>query len=1030
MMKKLTLFSIVMLLMGITSFAQSVNPCGFDIVHQQKMLTDHDYERAVREADNRWIKYSTFMSSAMLTYTPSGYVYEVPMVIHVLHTGGAVGTKYNPDSTTIAGMVSYLNKAYAAVTPFPDTTAGGCRIPLKFVLAKRTPTGAATNGIIRVDASVIPNYTTFGANAASASGVDAATIMAFSRWNPSDYYNVYSVNKIDGNDLYTTGGIAGFAYFPGSPSLDGMIVAASQVKTGSTTVAHEFGHGFNLYHTFQGDGGTTSCPPNTNCNTQGDLVCDTEPHYGSNHWPGWCPPTDVNPCTGSSYKNVQNNIMDYTNCPPNRFTAGQRSRELNTLDNERCGFKYSYGLVDPTGTVTAACIPTSTGITANVGPYIVDFNGSPVWTGDLAMEDFAYVDHAYTQQAYVSKGVAYPISVNTRWNRQNVKVFIDYNNDGDFADAGETVYSHNGTISGTETHSGSITIPTTVTTCKWLRMRVVAALSSATIADYACGPYANNAQAEDYAIYVKDRTAVDTVTIAQTAGTNPSCTGSSVTFTATPKAGTPTYRWFINGSATTNTTNTYTSSTLANNDIITCKIYYTGACGADSSESNAIKLLVSSTAAAVAKNSLIVGTNPGCASLPLVFKVLVAGGGSTPSYSWKRNGVTVGFNVDTFASSTLASGDKIWCQVTPGGSGTCSVTPVRSDTITISFGTIVPTASIALTAGTIPSCDSTILGFTATPGNGGTTPKYQWYVNNVLVTGATSNLYTSYLLKDNDSVRCRVISNHPCIVAGIGDTAWSNQIKVKRSPRTVPTLTVSITKGVNPGCLDSLLEFTAIGTDGGGSPLIIWYLNKALVAYGNVYGSTAFINGDSVSCKMITTAGSCNTVDTLYWGPIGIVRSATPPTPTISLIGTLLVSSIPTGIQWYGPHGLIPGATGPTYHPTEQGDYYAVVVNTGCSGQPSNVLNVSLLSISPYNMSEVRIYPIPSSGLLTLDWGNEKMTGSIDVFTATGQRVVNTYVENQTKQTINLTHLANGNYFVVIHDSKGKTGTVSITLAH
>lgn len=203
MMKKLTLLSSVMLFLGFTSFGQSVAPCGFDEVHQKRMLSDRQYENTVREMDNRWIKKSTIAATAKLLYTPSGYVYEVPIVVHVLHTGGAVGSSYNIDSTKIGQMIDYLNKSYAAVSPFPDTTAGGCRIPLRFVLAKRTPWGAATNGIIRVDASGIPNYTAFGANASGSSGVDDDVIMAFSRWNPSDYYNVYSVNKIDGNDLYS-----------------------------------------------------------------------------------------------------------------------------------------------------------------------------------------------------------------------------------------------------------------------------------------------------------------------------------------------------------------------------------------------------------------------------------------------------------------------------------------------------------------------------------------------------------------------------------------------------------------------------------------------------------------------------------------------------------------------------------------------------------------------------------------------------------------------------------------------------------
>lgn len=1040
MMKKFTLFSFVMLFFGITSFAQSAAPCAFDELHQKKMMSSRQYESAVREVDNRWIKSATLSATSLLTYTPRGYVYEVPIVVHVLHTGGAVGSAYNPDSLKIAQMVSFLNSSYAASTPFPDSTAGGCRIPIKFVLAKRDPFGMATNGIVRLDASSITNYTAFGVNASGSSGVDDGVIMAFSRWTPADYYNVYCVNKIDGNDLYSTGGIAGFAYYPGSPTMDGMVVCASQIRSGSTTVSHEFGHAFSLRHTFEGDMGGGTCPSLGPCISTGDLVCDTEPHRRSASYSGWCPPTDFNICTGGSFNKTQFNIMDYTNCNdasaaspvsgPDRYTPGQRARVLNVLDNDRSGFKTSNGLLAPTGTVTAACAPTSTSTTNAFGPYIVTFNGNEVWTGSLQMENAAYVDHSYTQQSYVERGVSYPITVQTRSNRQVVNVFIDYNNDGDFTDAGENVFTNTGATSGTVNHSGSFTIPTTATTCTWLRMRVVAHQFGASFTSIPCGPYSNNAQAEDYAVYVKDRTAVDSVSIAITAGTNPSCTGNSVTFTATPKGGTPTFRWYVNGVRNGVTTSTFTSSTLANNDIITCKTFYVGACGADSTESNYIQLKVSSTALASVDNTVITGTNPGCAGLPLVFRAIVAGGGTTPSYSWRRNGLTVGGNVDTFASSALVAGDRIWCRVTPGGGGTCSTTPVNSDTITISFSTIIPSANIALTAGAIPSCDSTELTFTATPINGGSAPSYQWYKNNAIVAGANAPFFTESLLITNDTVQCRVISNHPCITAGTGDTAWSNKIVIVRDPRFNPTLSVSITRGTNPGCLDSLLEFTATGIDGGGSPLLIWYVNGSLAAYGSVYGSTSFVDNDTITCKMLVTPASCNTVDSLFWGPLVLKRSATPATPVISLIGTLLVSSVPSGIQWYGPDGLILGATGPTFHPTKQGNYYAVVVNEGCTGPKSNVLNVSLLTIRPLNMSEMNIYPNPTTGMLTLDWGMEKMSGNVDIFTVTGQRVMNVLIEDANSKTIDLTQLANGNYFVVIRNNNGKTGTVSVTVAH
>jgi YVTN family beta-propeller protein len=62
------------------------------------------------------------------------------------------------------------------------------------------------------------------------------------------------------------------------------------------------------------------------------------------------------------------------------------------------------------------------------------------------------------------------------------------------------------------------------------------------------------------------------VSIAITAGSQTICAGSSVTFTATPiNGGTPTYVWRKNGNPISGqTSETYTTTDLANNDVITC----------------------------------------------------------------------------------------------------------------------------------------------------------------------------------------------------------------------------------------------------------------------------------------------------------------------------------------------------------------------------------------------------------------------------------------------------------------------------
>ncbi|WP_428230931.1 T9SS sorting signal type C domain-containing protein [Flavobacterium sp.] len=72
---------------------------------------------------------------------------------------------------------------------------------------------------------------------------------------------------------------------------------------------------------------------------------------------------------------------------------------------------------------------------------------------------------------------------------------------------------------------------------------------------------------------------------------------------------------------------------------------------------------------------------------------------------------------------------------------------------------VVASVSITSSEASTTICDGTLVTFKATPVNGGTTPKYQWYIGTTLLTGQTGVQYTTNGLKDGDAIKVVMTSN-------------------------------------------------------------------------------------------------------------------------------------------------------------------------------------------------------------------------------------------------------------------------------
>ena len=113
-----------------------------------------------------------------------------------------------------------------------------------------------------------------------------------------------------------------------------------------------------------------------------------------------------------------------------------------------------------------------------------------------------------------------------------------------------------------------------------------------------------------------------------------------------------------------------------------------------------------------------------------------------PSYS----------STSTFTISTLKNGDVV--SVVLNSNETCKTKP-SSDPFPAAAVSVSELAVVSVSVSGTPNiCSGDIATYTATPQNGGSKPKYQWYVNKSKAGLPSENpVFTSTSLKDSDTIR-------------------------------------------------------------------------------------------------------------------------------------------------------------------------------------------------------------------------------------------------------------------------------------
>jgi hypothetical protein len=336
---------------------------------------------------------------------------------------------------------------------------------------------------------------------------------------------------------------------------------------------------------------------------------------------------------------------------------------------------------------------------------------------------------------------------------------------------------------------------------------------------------------------------------------------------------------------------------------------------------------------------------------------VVASGTPPLNYQWQSNGAAIsGATAATYATpaTTMANNGSTFDVVVTDIAGN---TTSNSATLTVSADTVAPTITTQPVSQTVTAGQTVTFSVVAT----GTPPlNYQWFLDGVVIAGATSPIYTT-----GAATTASNGSTYNVIVSNVAGSTPSNNVTLTVLPGAMaPTITTQPASATVTAGQAATFSVVASGTQ----PLSYqWQMNGAAIAgaTSSSYTTPATTTANSGSTFNVVVSNSAGTVTsnsatlTVNAAAVAPTITSQPASITVTAGQTATFSVVaagtqPLAYQWYLNGVVITGANSATYttgaaNTASTGSLYDVVVSNSVGSITSNsaTLTVNAAAAAP-----------------------------------------------------------------------------------